>query len=527
MTRRLVADQVRHTLQGKAATLLLLVAMPSLWQLLRGGTSEKHVWGSAAGAGALLVAHLITSVNLVLFVPPLVAKRFTTKREDEPMLAFPYAYPTMAGYRLVVDTLLVSALYLAAVFYLFHGRSLAAVVPSATGLVAHSIGMVGYLMVLGMVAALGTRAWLRGPRASRRAAVLVRLGALLSLVSLLAVPFVPRLLLEHAAAELVVLNQMAARSAFLLQLPLALALSTGHWGSFAGWAVLLVALLAVALRAVGSWSADALADLTRDSIDEPARTYPSRFSPQIWPRQPAARLALLFFRKDVLTRYLREPWRYLVEQYVIVTIGLVLVALGRVFQDRDMVSSAVTSSLVVAAVMGASAAAAAMRGLPALGEEGEQLALLRPLVPGAALFAAKCTAVTCFAATHALLYSAFLGGAAISLGVEPPSFLALGSASVLMAGIFSLLASALGFLLPELRREGLRQAGSSGIARVVYTASAALPVSMAAGLYWFQLQYRPKLVYLMEAFSLAALPVLAMAALAAVWAIQRLPKIEL
>ena len=111
-----------------------------------------------------------------------------------------------------------------------------------------------------------------------------------------------------------------------------------------------------------------------------------------------------------------------------------------------------------------------VRTLGSLGEEGLQLGFLRTVLSVRRLFLLKALLNVGYALVHGQAYALALWLVARSLGVADVSLLTLLAEGALGGFTFSLIGSALGFLLPDLRRRSLLLPGATRTSQLLFAA---------------------------------------------------------
>ena len=237
--------------------------------------------------------------------------------------------------------------------------------------------------------------------------------------------------------------------------------------------------------------------------------------------------SVLFGMKDIVSPSLRNPRAYVLRHGYLASCSLGGLAILVHYSNAGVFPTWGNGVGVALLICMVASALAFFEGLPCLGREGLQLFLLRPFVDSRNLIAWKTTAVVAFCVSHAVCHCLWIVGLATALGLHglpSPAFLVSLSAA---AGAGSaLLACAIGFLLPDIRRRSVFLPGASVPGRALFTALAAYGSGTVAAVFVLT-QFHPELEPLA---GLAMLVLLAIAGLALAIAIivapQRLFAIE-
>ncbi len=481
---RMAYANVRDTVVGKLWVALLIVGLPSLLNLV----TEDHFQAVSANSsqltGLLLAAHLGMVASLMTLIPPLLAKVFIIKSGDDPLAAHPTAMPALALYRLLVSTVLSGALYLLTFHYIFFGHAFTNRLTNPwLGWSIYLPTSLAFLVVIGVLTGAVCRALVRSPGMRTRAELMFRVGGTL---------FVMLFAVSHAALKAVATNapewlstigEVGARASYFFMIPLGAALSAdeGNWLEFLGWLAVMIMIVGVVLRRTWGWTRAVGPELL-----EPQAGVKRRYRPLFdgsWRGIPYWRQVMPFVRKDVVAPYAREPLRYLSEQWFVASAEVGAVVLAAVARARGFLEPVHDNALLVAVLFSSVAALAMLRGLSSLGEEGAQLALLRPVVTSGELFVRKGIANGVYVVVHSALHAGLIYVAAQitgfpGLGLIP--FLTLG---VIGGAVLTIAASTLGFLLPDLERRAAFLPGASATAKYLYVGFAGLVAATAATSY--------------------------------------------
>ncbi len=338
-------------------------------------------------------------------------------------------------------------------------------------LIGHGTTALAWSGALGALVAAVLRAVIVGTGAGARAGRIQRLTIVPFLLTFPLFVVLPTVLLDQAPRWVAALGLAGPRWLYLLQAPAAVADSIGRgaWWVTLTWGGTATLAAALAGRAVWRWRGSALADLPIDLHAIRVPRYVSAFSALgrlggAWPA--GATIARLFWTKDVALPVRRDPLSYLQGQVIPVAALLAgLVVASRLGGPQS--GPGHTLAFEAALLFGVGWTAAG-RSLGSLGEEGEGIALLRPLVSPARLFQGKVLGAALFGVSHAVAYVVLvlLGGRAV--GLPAPDVPLLAAEAVAAGLLFSILGTSLGFLLPGLERGGGVPPGASLAAKTLY-----------------------------------------------------------
>lgn len=484
MVLRHFAYDVRHTVNGKLAVVLGAFGLYALPQLLMNRPAVGEGLAGAEAMGTLAVAHLILLGAFVLAVTAALAMALVVERGSEPLEAVPYARPAMAAYQILVPAVGFPAAYLLGFFYVFHGRLLASALGySAAGLVGHALGTTALLFACGILVAGVLRRTLTRPGLLRRGQVVRQVCGVLFLVSFVALPILPSFLAKRWPEALGAVEGVGGGGLAIPPLALARAISEGQVGAALVLAAASVSAGALAVLALVRWLPRASMELPTDL--QPALSRRGTVFVGLGRGAPGVRRVVLFWGKDVAAPLLRQPSRYFAQQWGLAFFGVLAVWGGAYGLAQGRLPAAGAEALVVAACLAVPAMLAGAQCLGSLGTEGQQLALLRPVLSGGELFLSKALAQWLYVTVHALAWTLLLIAAAGWAGVPRPG-LAAGLATALAGGVvFTLGGMAMGFLFPDFRGDPIAgHAGVGSMGKMIYYGVSAYLVGMgAAGAY--------------------------------------------
>ena len=471
-----LAHDAIGTLQGRLMLVVLAVTFPSLVRLVTvGGPLAGTALDSPSRLGALLVAQIALTACFTVMVPVMLLKSLVMRRSEEPLVAHPSVLPDLAALQ-VVGAILGTSSFLWTFFYLFYGRILAAEVGrSSYGLGIHLGAAQLQFVVLGVLLAAAIRGLLVGSRLVERAKRLQRLSVAPFLVSFPLFVLLPSFLSRHFPGWLSGPGRLAPEFLFFFQSPLAIpvVLRTGALWTAALWGGVLLAAVCASGLALWGWRWRALEELASatdgESVCNPPRALPF---PEVGPA--LVRHAQLFWAKDLLGRNAdrrRTNFRFHAMVLLIAIIGVFLIAEFPLAGLPASVPVQVGASQVL---IGTMAFLGMARTLGCLGEEGQQLLLLRPVLSMKRLFLLKSLVNAGYLLVHAPFYAFTIGLAARLTGLEGTSLGTLVIDAAIAGLIFSTLGSAWGFLLPDFSRRSLLFPGATRIAQLLFLALAGL-----------------------------------------------------
>ena len=176
----------------------------------------------------------------------------------------------------------------------------------------------------------------------------------------------------------------------------------------------------------------------------------------------------MFWRKDIVVPYSREPRRYLFHQVNLLWWGIVAAVLAMALRDRGNISVAFADTIPVLMTLFAMAVLAMQNGVNALGREGKEQTWLRPIFSGKQLFGRKLLVNMVYVLVHGVAYGLVVYAAASAASLNTHLWVLLVYA--VGAGIvFACLATAVGFLLPDFERKGSSLPGSTGIGKAGFS----------------------------------------------------------
>jgi hypothetical protein len=467
-----------HTLLGRYLLVMTavaaLVARPAVASLLSRGALDGVRLSPDAARGALALGHLALLVAFAGIFAATLSRTFVLRRREEPLWAHPFALPGLMLHRLA-GAWVSAALAVLPGFYLFHWHLLAAGGgPRGMVLAVHLATALAWLLVAGVPVAALVRAWLVGPRITGRARALNGAGALVAMAALAGAALGAEPLARARPGVLEALGSPGVARLLLPPSAAVAALAGGGWAVLLAWAAVLALGAAWAARTAARWAAQAPRELPLDlDAAEPVR-FSSAFAPAAG--GPRSRVRL-FWTKDVVLPFRRAPLRALLPHWLLLTGAVAELAVMRAFWPAALPRAEGEAALVAATVAGVAAVLALRAGLPSLGQEGDGLWLLLPLVRPAELFACKLLPAAATAALAAALHGTALGIAARLLGMASPSPATLGLLAAPAAALFAGAATGLGFLLPDPARRLALLPGASRTAVATFLAGSAVAMT--------------------------------------------------
>ncbi len=481
---RELARDAFGTLQGRLMLLTLVVASPGLAQLLRvGGPLSQTALEDHSRIGVLVVAHVALTVCFLVMVPVMLLKSLVLEQSTDPLRAHPSFLPDAAMLR-VAGAILTTSTFLLIFLYLFYGPIL---VDDAGARWVRLLGHFGVaqvqFVVVGVLAAAGTRRLLRGPQLVARAERLQRLSVAPFLLSFPLFLLLPGALYQHRPAWLTAAGSLAPDLLFLLQSPIAIseAIRTTSLGLAALWIAALLSAACASGLALGRWRGRAVRDLAHATGGKALANRKQKFA--FWCTGPTLlRQAQLFWTKDLISAD-RFAWRHLRLHACLLSLALIaLFTMAQLPSTALLVRVAEVGPSQV--LIGLVAYLAMARTLGSLGREGAQLRVLRPVVSMRRLFAVKTLVNTGCVLLQAPFYALAIGSVSQWMGLEVPSLRRLVLEGATAGLTFAALGSALGFLLPDFHRRSLLCPGASRISQLLFAALSGSAIAIhAVGLY--------------------------------------------
>lgn len=522
--RRRLLHEARHTLQGRLMVLVLLLASPGLATTVRSGGPIAGLGLDESGrVGALVMAHLWGLALFAVMLPVVLSRKLVLDRRADPLEAHPAFHRDLAAMRMGT-AVLSTAVFVSAFLDLFYAglvRDLHSR-PILTG-ATHLGSTLASLVVVGLGLAIVTDHYLRSGNAIRRAQRIRRYSILPFGLLLPTLAVGPSWMADRAPQWLVFAGEMAADRAFFLLVPIgaSVAVASGSVSSVVAWLGSLPGALAISLVAVREWRTGVPMDLVPPREPGPARPRSmllgrGRNAPRWW------RELQLFRARDAAARRHRGAAHGI--QFHGAILGAAVVSLAAV-RRAEMVEASVwpsDQSMILGLVIAAAAVLALARAPGCLGEEGDRLVLLRPVLSFQRLFRIKATLNTACAVLAVMPHAGAIYIIAVVSGFEGVSVRATVAMGVVAAILFALFGTAVGFLVPDLRRRSTSLPGVSLVGRLIYCLGAG---SVLGGLLTIDL-LRARSLLGQEALSgLVGLLLLSITAVTAVlsrWALRRL-----
>ena len=450
---------------------VLFVAAPSLIRILtEGGPLASASMDTPSRLGTLLIGFIVLTACFVVMLPVMLLNGLVLQLSEEPLLAHP-AFVADGAVLRVVSAILVTSLFLLTFFCLFYARTLTSG-PGVSGLslAAHTVTAQLQLGTIGVFVAATLRRHLEGHHLVESSRRLQRLTVVPFLLLFPLAVVLPDALHKHFPEQLLAIGGLAPTALFFMQSPLAVpaALETGAWGSSALWVGALLLSVSLSLLVLWRWRREVLSDLSRVSDGQGCSGAP-RTLPFPTRGPPILRQVFAFWAKDVVARRhgrVRTNLRFH---------GLLLfIAISSLFVGTGLPGGLLTEATVIPGpsqvLITVMAILSMVRTLGSLGEEGLQLGFLRTVLSVRRLFLLKALLNVGYALVHGQAYALALWLVARSLGVADVSLLTLLAEGALGGFTFALIGSALGFLLPDLRRRSLLLPGATRTSQLLFAA---------------------------------------------------------
>ncbi|MEX1256014.1 MAG: hypothetical protein WEG36_00195 [Gemmatimonadota bacterium] len=450
-----------RSIQGWAVLLLLVVAAPSLWELVVVEDSfPLRGLDGLARIGALVVSSLALTLTYAVMVPALLWRERAVQGQREPLRAHPWIFPELFCVQ-VVSAVGICGLHLL-VFHdlLLHGLVTGGAARPGWVLLLHASASLAYYFVVGILV-LGAVGFTR-MSAPRKAPTLrhQRIFALLFMATFPLFVVVPHLLGEWAPSVLSRIGESAPNALHFLQAPVAIlhAATDGSEARIAGWGAVLIAGVMLGTRALWRQSGRvALQGLDAGGEGLPT-SYECAFPPRLRGRTSRLRL---FWTKDVVLPLRRGPWAYVALHSVLaswVLLGLAGALLGA---REASEAAALTGGGLDALLFALAGVLAGLRTLPSLGSEKSTLHLWRPFISPAETFRLKLLVNEGYVLLHAPLYGLMISAGSWLAGVPGPTAIEAVGFALIGGGVMSLFGTGLGFLFPDSRCRGVVLPGAS------------------------------------------------------------------
>jgi hypothetical protein len=447
--------------RGIVAVVFTLLASPSLYQIGRSGVLDDALLSPPALRGAVILSHLAFLAACGALIAATAARVFVITPRPEPLAAMPWCARAVALHRLHLRVIVPSVLTMGLLFGTFCFQALAAASGGSRRFFLAYVPALGlYLAAVAAAAVLAARAaWAHPAQRASRAALVLHGGFVSAMLLFGAMIGVPAWLGRAHPGALESVDRLARATSDLGQLPLTAAFAARN-NDVHAFLLSMTAVVAAAVAGsvgLGRWAtATAVPDSAEGGGDQCHRSafYAGRWARSAW------RLPALFWLKDVTLAYTRSPWRYTVEQSLLLGTPLMVVALTASTQPAVLRRGyPLLLALLGVAMLGA------LRGLGSLGSEGRGLVRLRAILSSGDLFRLKASTGALFAAAHGAAYGPLLVAGAWLGRVHDMAAADLLSAALVTAAagaVFATLATAVGFLLPVFgaRRRGWLLGGS-------------------------------------------------------------------
>jgi hypothetical protein len=333
-----------------------------------------------------------------------------------------------------------------------------------------------YFIFVGVLIAGGTRTLILGSGGARWAREHFPFGIIPFLIGYSLFLFLPNILGDRVPRWVESLGASAGGHLHLMQLPVAVWSATveGSWARVTGWFLLLMALAAWAGRAVWRWRWRARADLILDADSGPRSMSPLRFGSSTT-RPRWFREVRLFWIKDLVAPALRQPLREVRTHGILLTLAITSIGVLTHRAGRGLMD-APTAEVLLSALVLAIAGLLTMRfTLGRIGTEGQSLLLLRPILTPITLFSIKCATGALGSVLQSSAYMILVSGAALTLGMRRDLILYLVLEGTGWGLLLAPFGTALGFLFPDFRRNGLFLRGASHVSMFIFSTGILLP----------------------------------------------------
>lgn len=463
---RSIVHEIRDTLPGKIFVLFVLFAIPTVITMVRNGFGELPVERNALG-GYLVVVHWLFPVLAACYASMLFAKHFVVQTESDPLRSHPALLPALARQNALL--IFATILEITLLAYAFFGKGLASAFERPLiGLSVHVATSTVVVVTLTAVAiGLTRRSLARTPEAGKTWYLASGMGGLVVLAAFMAVPMG---MADTAPGTLAAIGDAADRAYYLGAVPLltAHAASSGEWATVISTLSVLTLLAVPAVRHVRELAVLAPLEFPIDAAAPSRVRYASLYTTRALARR--ARSLRAFWYKDVVARATRERHGavYLLEQTGVLWIAGTIVIAAGILAGDGAIDPTWAAGAAYGALVYTGGALAFVRGLSWLGEEGDRIALLRPAMSGAILFAAKGGANALYVAGHTVIHAVLLFVAARAIGIVDIGLASFLAHAVGIALLLLYTALVLGLLLPDLRRRSSFLPGASNAGKYLF-----------------------------------------------------------
>jgi hypothetical protein len=476
----MIAYEVRTTLHAKFGLAMAVMMVLILALIATGGFFETLPDSVAGLDGLLLTAHLWLVVSLASMQSCQLAKAFLREREDEPLLAHPAVYPALARHHFFTSITFVSLAFIG-LFFIYFWQPLTSRLDNLWLTIPTHLAAICLLVFVSATLTGGlARMLLRAAtaRGFRDANLFVNVTGGAAMATLMIVLLGIIIANKHAVALFEALGNSLGVLASVGMIPFASALAVGEgdWLTAAGCLGVLTGLSLWGLRASYRWSFTAHQEIPIDLAAPSKHSFVPLFTgrPVRW--LPGGLSA--FWRKDIVVPCSREPKRYLLVQVSLLWWGILALILAVALKSRGIISPAFADTIPVLITLLAMASIAMQNGVNALGREGNELVWLRPIFSGRQLLGLKLAVNWFYVFVHGVAYALVIIAAANTALLDTSRWVlllyALGAGSV-----FSCMATAIGFLLPDFTRRRSALPGSTAVGKIGYVFAALVLITFA------------------------------------------------
>lgn len=474
---RAFAHDSVHTAQGRLVVAMSLFALIPIWQILRNreNTLERYLVDGAHASftiGGVVLGEAALVLSFLIILPILLIKEFLIDGKRGVLHDHPFSFPEEAVVR-AAGVILWLSVFLWTSFHLFFLHLLLHPEGGSRWLrvLVHAVAGQLFFLAVGAVIACATRLLLVRMAGVRWAVKAFPFAIVPFLLGYPLFLLLPSLLGGKAPDRVALLGGTGATPLHLVLTPVLTWLEAvdGGWSSVAGSLFLLMGMAASGGAMLWRWRDQVRADLMLEPDSVPRRMHPLTFL-SVTPSPRWRREFRLFWLKDVVAPARRNPLREIRTHGLLLTLGFLAVVGLSTGVKRGDIGEPVVQVGVSSIILCVAALLAMRHTLGRIGTEGRALLCLRPHLSPLRLFAIKlatgvAACVVQFGGYSLLLWTSL---AAFGLPAAAPLQISLeGTGSILLFAPFG---ATMGFILPDLRRDGYFLRGASNSGKVIYLA---------------------------------------------------------
>jgi hypothetical protein len=466
---RALLYQVLQTLHGKLGFVGGIILLAMFAPVVMRGFFETLPTTIAGLDGLILAGHIWLTATLSLMILAQFAKGFAKNPVQEPLSAHPAHFPTLARHR-VIAAIPHTTVGFVGLFFAYFWQPLAARLNHiCLAIPVHLMTMSMLVFATAIVIGGVGRKLLRWAtrRGIRNSDILVNTSGGIAMTAFLVLLVTIIIVNKYAVGVLEALGNSVAVSYPIGMIPFAAALAAdeGRWLTSTGWIGASALFALWAIRATHRWSFSAHREIPIDLATPVKRVFAPAFTGRSGRWLPVG--LIVFWRKDIVVPYSREPKRYLFHQVNLLWWGIMAVILAMALRDSGKMSPALADTIPVLMTLLAMALVAMQNGVNALGREGKEVIWLRPIFTGSQLFGRKLLVNVAYVLAHGIIYAFVVSAASRATSLDT-SFSTLAAYAVGAGTVFACMATAIGFLLPDFERKKSSLPGSTAVGKGGY-----------------------------------------------------------